>query len=331
MTLASALVSLHRFRDGLAHAQRALRIEPDNPAALAQVASTDGRARPVRRREPRCCAPARAARETNVALDTASARYDELTGKLRRGARARSTARSSKPTASWTTRRNRARGTTFAPASSRGPPATATTAERRFREALDIFPDYARAWNGLARLYWGERRWPEALDAATRAAELVPLPETLGYEADAQRALGDGAAARATDDLIDAIARIGTPAVSTTARWRCTSPTTAAGSTTRSPSRAATSPRATTSSRKTRWRGRSRAAAAAPKRAPRRAKPCAGTPQDARLQYHAGAIAMTCGDRAEGAAGCARRSSSTRSSTPSTPATRAPARRPRGA
>ena len=33
--------------------------------------------------------------------------------------------------------------------------------------------------------------WQRALAAATRSAELYPLPQALGYEADAQRALGD--------------------------------------------------------------------------------------------------------------------------------------------
>ena len=44
---------------------------------------------------------------------------------------------------------------------------------------------------------------------ATASANVVPYPETLGYEADAQRALGDGADAARTDDLIRAIERIG--------------------------------------------------------------------------------------------------------------------------
>jgi tetratricopeptide (TPR) repeat protein len=207
MTLASALVSMHRFRDGLSHAQRALEIEPHNPAAVAQVASTDvelGRYDDANR----LLRAAHAGDETNVALDTASARYDELTGNLAAARRSVDRALVGMD------------GVMDNPAESRAwyhvragelawTAGDAATAERRLREALNIFPNYARAWNGLARLYWGEQRWPEALDAASRAAQLVPLPETLGYEADAQRALGDGAAARATDDLIDAIARIG--------------------------------------------------------------------------------------------------------------------------
>ena len=58
-------------------------------------------------------------------------------------------------------------------------------------------------------MYLGQKRWREALDAATRAADILPLPETLGYKADAQRALGDVQGARVTQDTILAIERIG--------------------------------------------------------------------------------------------------------------------------
>jgi tetratricopeptide (TPR) repeat protein len=58
-------------------------------------------------------------------------------------------------------------------------------------------------------MYGAEHRWRESLDAATRGSDLVPLPETLGYKADAQRALGDAEGARETEDLIGAIERIG--------------------------------------------------------------------------------------------------------------------------
>jgi tetratricopeptide (TPR) repeat protein len=206
MTLASALVSLHRFRAGRAHAQRALEIEPWNPAAVAQLAASDAELGRYDEAKSLLRA-AHAGRRLDVALDTASARYDELGGNL-------AAARSSIDRALVETdsvmdnpAESRAwfhvRAGELAWAAGDGP-----AAEQRFREALDIFPNYARAWNGLARLYWGQRRWQQTLDAASRAAKRVPLPETLGYEADAQRALGDAAAARATDDLIDAVARI---------------------------------------------------------------------------------------------------------------------------
>ncbi|HYW54887.1 MAG TPA: tetratricopeptide repeat protein [Candidatus Elarobacter sp.] len=207
MTLASSLSSLHRFREALVHAQRALEIEPGNAAAVAQVASAEielGRyddAYDLLR-------SARRGGANDLALATASARYDEISGSVAAAQRAIELAMTQVDAVIDDSAESRAwfhfRAGELAWTAGDGP-----AAEHRFREALDIFPEYPRALNGLARLYWSEHRWPEALDAARRAAALVPLPETLGYEADAQRALGDAPAARATDDLITAIARIG--------------------------------------------------------------------------------------------------------------------------
>ena len=52
------------------------------------------------------------------------------------------------------------------------------------------------------------RDWQRTLAEATRSAELYPLPQALGYEADAQRALGDEEGARRTDELIRAEQRL---------------------------------------------------------------------------------------------------------------------------
>ena len=65
------------------------------------------------------------------------------------------------------------------------------SAAAEFDEALRIFPDNAMALLFEAKLYRAHRDWPRALASATRSAELYPLPQALGYEADAQRALGD--------------------------------------------------------------------------------------------------------------------------------------------
>ena len=207
MMLASSLVSLHRFRAALVHARRALQIEPSNTAAIAQVASTEvelGRYDDAQRH----LRSLRERSDDDVALDTASARYDEVTGNLDSARRSIDRAMTQSDSIIDNPAETRAWFHVRAGelAWSAG---DAAAAERRLREALDIFPSGARAWNGLARVYWGERRWREALDAATRASNLVPLPETLGYKADAERALGNETAARATEDLIAAIARIG--------------------------------------------------------------------------------------------------------------------------
>ncbi|MDB5071781.1 MAG: hypothetical protein JWM87_2892 [Candidatus Eremiobacteraeota bacterium] len=225
MTLASSLLSLHRFREALVHAERAREIEPGNTAAVAQVASTEvelgwyddahrllasgGTAESIRATGR--AAVSRSADKTlgaDVALSTAHARYDEVNGNLAQARRSIDLAMIQTDSIIDSPAESRAwfhfRAGELAWSAGDG-----GTAERGFREALDIFPEYPRALNGLARLYWGERRWPDALDAAIRAAKRMPLPETLSYQADAQRALGDEAAARATDDLITAIARIG--------------------------------------------------------------------------------------------------------------------------
>jgi tetratricopeptide (TPR) repeat protein len=299
LVLASSLTSMHSFRDGLVHAQRALRIEPANTAAVAHVASVLvelGRyddANRVLRSVP-------AAREVDAGLYPALARYDELTGSV-------ATARELIDLALAQTD-----SIIDSPAESRAwfhfhagelawTAGDGAAAERRFREALAILPDYPRALNGLARMYWGERRWRDALGAATPAAELVPSPEALGYKADAQRALGDAAGARSTDDLIAAIARIGNArALSDRALalyW---------SDHFQRPREAIAIARRDVAARDDvfaedtlAWAlargGRWAEARSAARRAVRR------NTQDARLQYHAGVIAMETGDRVEAA------------------------------
>ena len=77
------------------------------------------------------------------------------------------------------------------------------------REALTIFPNYADASRALARFECAQHDWQQCLVDATTSSEIVPYPETLGYKADAERALGDAAAAQATSDLIHTIGELG--------------------------------------------------------------------------------------------------------------------------
>lgn len=77
------------------------------------------------------------------------------------------------------------------------------------RRAVEIFPNYADANRVLARVECALQRWSDCLRDATASANVVPYPETLGYEADAQRALGDAAGATQTDGLIRTVERIG--------------------------------------------------------------------------------------------------------------------------
>jgi tetratricopeptide (TPR) repeat protein len=83
-----------------------------------------------------------------------------------------------------------------------------TAASNEFDESLRIFPDNAMALMYQAKMYRAHGDWDHALTSASRSAELYPLPQALGYQADAQRALGDEAGARKTDALIAAEQRL---------------------------------------------------------------------------------------------------------------------------
>ena len=207
MTMASAESSLHRFREALWHAHEAMLIEPWNTSAIAQAASIetelgryDDAAKLLR--------SARPGPVLDVNLYTALARYDEITGSLDAARRyidlamQQSDAVIDNPAEARAWYHFRAGELAWSEGDTQ-------IAETRYREALQIFPNYARAYNGLARLYWGQRRWNDALAAASRAADLLPLPETLGYKADAQSALGDKKGAQETQDLIFTLERIG--------------------------------------------------------------------------------------------------------------------------
>ena len=208
-TLASALLALHQFSDARRYALAGLRVEPWNAGTRSAVATLDmelGDYEAARSLLER--APVSDPDESDTGWETTWARYDELTGNL---SRARD--RISRATA-------QVDDVIDNPAEARAwfhvraaelawEAGDYSTAEADAREALGIYPSYARAYGMLARISWGQRRWTQALASASKAADLVPLPEYLGYQADAQRALGDAQAARMTDDLIRIIERIG--------------------------------------------------------------------------------------------------------------------------
>lgn len=82
-------------------------------------------------------------------------------------------------------------------------------AEAQERLAISEFPNFELAYRALARFCWGVKNWTCALDAAQKGANILPEPETLGYEADAQQALGQTVAAKQTQALIFAVERLG--------------------------------------------------------------------------------------------------------------------------
>jgi tetratricopeptide (TPR) repeat protein len=211
--LGSALVALHRFNDALAVTRHVERIDPGDPAMLIREASVllelggyDEAKRIVDRLDRGSEAGAR--RAAAIPLDTLLTRYDELTGHLAR-ARERFERTAAYADAQFdASAQQRAwfhvrRGELAFEA---GEDDAAIAAERR---ALEVFPNYSEANRMLARFACSLHRWQECLDAAQASARVVPYPEVLGYQADAQRALGDMAAAEQTDDLIRTVDRIG--------------------------------------------------------------------------------------------------------------------------
>lgn len=205
-TLASADTAMHRFRDAVHYELLARRERPDDTNALAQLASLHMELGeyPAAERDLHFLARMPA---TPTTLSV-RARYDELTGKLvlarslmdRAAQQSDSVIDNSAQSRAWF--HFRAGELAFSAGDS-------ATAESDERDAIGQFPQFEQAWRALARFCWAQRDWTCTLDAAKHAASIVPIPESLGYEADAERASGDTQAAHRTDDLIVAIERLG--------------------------------------------------------------------------------------------------------------------------
>ena len=178
----------------------------------------------------------------------------------------------------------------FAPASSRSRAGDNDGAHRRrAARARRSFPSYSEANRVLARVSLrAARSGSTCLDAARRVgAESCRIPEVLGYEADAQRALGDAAGAAQTDDLIRTIERIGN-AQHVSDRLLAIYYSEHREPRRRVPHREGASSRcATTSSPRIPWRGPPRWTGAGPRRAARSGKALRYGTENALLQYHA--------------------------------------------
>jgi tetratricopeptide (TPR) repeat protein len=202
--IASSDLALHRFTAALHAEDAALRAEPSDDDARAQTASILmelGRYPDAERVLVRPHTP------SNPTWMSIAARRDELTGNLvgariEMGQAAQLVDRMIEIpayTRSWYHLR------LAQLAFEAGDSATATA---EFAESLRIYPDNAAALLYQAKLYRAHRDWIRALAAAKRSSALYPLPQALGYEMDAQRALGDDGAARKTDELIRAEQRL---------------------------------------------------------------------------------------------------------------------------
>jgi tetratricopeptide (TPR) repeat protein len=203
--LASSDLAFHRFEPALAAERAAVQAAPFNDDARAQTASIlmelgryDEAGRILARPTDQ---------DPNPTWMSIRARYDELTGSLA-GARAQMTQATAlidgmigmpAYTRSWYHVRD-------AQLAFEAGDSAAASAE--FDEALRVYPDNALALLFQAKLFRAHGDWPHALTSAQRSANLYPLPQALGYVADAQRAFGDAGGASRTDALIRAEQRL---------------------------------------------------------------------------------------------------------------------------
>lgn len=205
-TLASAYAALHKFRLAKRYADDVVLLTPWSPDARASSASLDielghyAQAGQLLSQSPGARADA--------SWQTVAARYAELTGNLAAARDLIARALADMDDNTYASAENRAwyhwRAGELAFEAG-----DLVVAEADDKAALAMFPNYWHATNGLAKVYWASRRWREALTFAKQSAEVYPLPEALGYEYDAQRALNDKRGAKLTAKLIGAIERIG--------------------------------------------------------------------------------------------------------------------------
>ena len=205
--LASVDLELHQFAAALAETKFIETYDPGDPQMLVREASLDlelGEYEAAKRIID--ILPQDPSGFAGISHDTLVARYDELTGHLSAALLARPSAfinaQFEAPAQSRAWFFFRAGELAFESGDNDAAIADET-------KALTIFPHFGDALRFRARFECALKKWQPCLDDATASANITPYPETLGYEADAQRALGQADAAKQTDDLIATVERIG--------------------------------------------------------------------------------------------------------------------------
>jgi tetratricopeptide (TPR) repeat protein len=207
LALASTQLAYHDFPNALSNERAAVAGEPFNRNSRAQVASVLMELGRYREARAELAGIVDDPTQEDPTVDAVRARYAELTGDLEqaRGLIARAAATTDSITDNPAYDRSwfhmRAAQLAFEDGDLKN-------ADAEFATALWLFPDSAMALMFQAKMYRAEGRWQDVLTAASRSADLYPLPQALGYEADAQRALGMAAQASGTDALIDAEKRL---------------------------------------------------------------------------------------------------------------------------
>jgi Flp pilus assembly protein TadD len=206
LELASDYLTLHQFDKAIAMTKRVEAIDPGDPLMFPREASLDMEIGDYATAEKLLADVPLKKRDDSWRV--IQARYLELTGHLSDArdlltiAAANANSQFDAPAQSRAWYYFREGEMTF----EAGDNAGAIALENK---ALSIFPNYAEANRLKAKFACAQKAWQECLDAATAAANVVPYPETLGYEVDAQRALGHEDLANQTNDLIYAIERVG--------------------------------------------------------------------------------------------------------------------------
>jgi tetratricopeptide (TPR) repeat protein len=207
VALASVELTLHQFKAALAETKHLERIDPTEIQMRIREASLDlelgdyaSAQRIIAHLTPR--------KSFDIARDTLVARYDELTGHLAEAREIfeRTTAEQNSILDTPAQQRAWFFFRSGEMAFEAGDNDAALDDED---QALAIFPNYADANRLKARFACALKRWTECRDAAAASANVVPYPETLGYEEDAERALGAAADADRIADLIQTIEKIG--------------------------------------------------------------------------------------------------------------------------
>ena len=201
--LASALLTLHRFREAKAAIVDARRSEPDNAGLAAEEAGLDlelGDVDGARRLV--------GAHREDPAFAVVTARLDEETGRLAE-ARVLLDGAMRRADAIYDTPAERRAWLHAGAAELAFEEGDHEAARAAAHAALAIFAGHLRALTILARVDLADGTYADAEDAAQRAVAAQPNPEVLGMLADAQAARGNRAAAAATRDEIFAVEKIG--------------------------------------------------------------------------------------------------------------------------
>ena len=205
--LASVMLTLHRFREALSYINQLVAVDPHNAGYLAQKATLQMELGDYAGANTTLLGVPQADRQS-VAVEASRSRYDELTGQLPTArtlladASAQADAHVDEPAQSRAWYHVRSGELAFESGDN-----TAAIADER--DALALFPTYNLALKDKAKFELANHDYAAALTDAQDGARVTPFAETLGYEADAQSALGQSRDARASRDVIFAIERIG--------------------------------------------------------------------------------------------------------------------------